>query len=82
MIYALGDKVRNGYYYDKSRWIDFSREKKELLLQNKNLQDPIEKITQNFKTNFFSEQFTTQLSFVEKNFIYKTLIYYLNFFQI
>jgi len=81
MIYALGDKVRNGYYYDKSRWVHPSKENIQLLLQNKNLQDPIQNIIQNLKTDFTSELFANQPTFVEKNLIYKTLIYYLNFFQ-
>ena len=81
MIYALGDKVRNGYYYDQSRWVHPSKENLQLLLQNQNLQDPIQKIIQNLKTGFTSELFTNQSTFVEKNLIYKTLIYYLNFFQ-
>lgn len=84
MIYALGDKVRNGYYYDKSRWIASSKEKLQLLLQNKDVQTPIKKISQNLKKDFSS--YSTSLHanhsfFVEKNLIYKTLIYYLNFFQ-
>lgn len=83
MIYALGDKVRNGYYYDKSRWVDPSKEKIQLLLENKNLQYPIQKITQNLKKDFtsFATSLHHQSSFAEKNIIYKTLIYYLNFYQ-
>lgn len=81
MIYALGDKVSNGYYYDKSRWVDPSKEKIQLLLQNKNLQDPIQKISQNLKTDLVSELFSNESMFTQKNLIYKTLLYYLNFFQ-
>nr|QUO99072.1 proteolytic subunit 2 of clp protease [Oedogonium sp. 260-2_chl] len=84
MIYALGDKIHNGYYYDKSCWIDPSKEKLELLSQNQDFQNPIKKIIQNLKNEFTS--FSTSLeqsqsNFVEKNLISKTLIYYLNFFQ-
>lgn len=84
MIYALGDKIHNGYYYDKSCWIDPSKEKLELLSQNQDFQNPIKKLIQNLKNEFTS--FSTSLeqsqsNFVEKNLISKTLIYYLNFFQ-
>lgn len=84
MIYALGDKVRNGYYYDKSRWIEPSKEKIQLLSQNKDFKDPIQKISQNLQNQFtsFSDFIDpNQKNFVEKNIIYKTLIYYLNFYQ-
>nr|UCS09719.1 proteolytic subunit 2 of clp protease [Oedocladium prescottii] len=79
MIYALGDKVRNGYYYDQSRWVHPSKEKLQLLLQNKSLQDPIQTIAQNLKTDLTSELFSTKST--QKNLIHKTLLYYLNFFQ-
>ncbi len=81
MIYALGDKVSNGYYYDKSRWVDPSEEKTQLLLQNQHLQDPIQKINQNLKADMVSELFSNKSMFTQKNIIYKTLLYYLNFFQ-
>nr|QUO99158.1 proteolytic subunit 2 of clp protease [Oedogonium capilliforme] len=81
MIYALGDKVSNGYYYDKSRWVDPSKEKIQLLLQNQKLQDPIQKITQNLKTDMISELFLSKSMFTQKNLIYKTLLYYLNFLK-
>nr|YP_002000447.1 ATP-dependent Clp protease proteolytic subunit [Oedogonium cardiacum]ABU88167.1 clp protease proteolytic subunit 2 [Oedogonium cardiacum]ACC97215.1 proteolytic subunit 2 of clp protease [Oedogonium cardiacum] len=81
MIYALGDKVSNGYYYDKSRWVDPSKEKIQLLLQNQQLQDPIEKINQNLKTDMISELFLSKSMFTQKNLIYKTLLYYLNFLK-
>nr|QUO98988.1 proteolytic subunit 2 of clp protease [Oedogonium crispum] len=81
MIYALGEKLHNGYYYDKSRWVPPSKEKMQLLLQNESLQDPINKITQNLKTDLVSEIVSSNSVFPQKNFIYKTLLYYLNFFQ-
>ncbi len=81
MIYALGEKLHNGYYYDKSRWVPPSKEKMQLLLQNESLQDPIKKITQNLKTDLVSELVSSNSVFPQKNFIHKTLLYYLNFFQ-
>jgi ATP-dependent Clp protease, protease subunit len=81
MIYALGEKLHNGYYYDKSRWVSPSKEKMQLLLQNESLQDPIKKITQNLKTDLVSELVSNNSMFSQKNLIYKTLLYYLNFFQ-
>nr|UCS09796.1 proteolytic subunit 2 of Clp protease [Oedocladium carolinianum] len=81
MIYALGDKVRNGYYYDKSRWVHPSKEKTQLLLQNTNLQNPIQHIADNLKTDLVSDLFANKSMFAQKNLIYKTLIYYMNFFQ-
>jgi ATP-dependent Clp protease, protease subunit len=81
MIYALGEKVHNGYYYDKSRWVHPSKEKIQLLLQNEYLQDPIKKITQNLKNDLVSELFFNKSIFDQKHLIYKTLLYYLNFFQ-
>jgi len=70
MIYALGDKVRNGYYYDKSRWVHPSKEKLQLLLQNQALQDPIQTIAQNLKTDLASELFSNKSA--QKNIIHKT----------
>nr|QUO99242.1 proteolytic subunit 2 of clp protease [Oedogonium sp. HN1801B] len=81
MIYALGEKLHNGYYYDKSRWVPPSKEKIQLLLQNESLQNPIKKITQNLKTDLISELISNNSTFPQKNLIYKTLLYYLNFFQ-
>jgi len=81
MIYALGEKLHNGYYYDKSRWVSPSKEKIQLLLQNESLQDPIKKITQNLKADVVSELISNDSIYPQKNLIYKTLLYYLNFFQ-
>jgi len=81
MIYALGEKLHNGYYYDKSRWVSPSKEKIQLLLQNESLQDPIKKITQNLKADLVSELISNNSISPQKNLIYKTLLYYLNFFQ-
>nr|QUO99325.1 proteolytic subunit 2 of clp protease [Oedogonium dentireticulatum] len=81
MIYALGEKLHNGYYYDKSRWVSPSKEKIQLLLQNESLQDPIKKITQNLKTDLVSELISNNSISPQKNLIYKTLLYYFNFFQ-